>query len=816
MLWIATATMGLVRLDTQKKQFTTYLLDPAHPGSQASNWTQDVYVDDTAIWVAASTGLFRLDPTTGRFTHHYTERDGLSSNSVVSVLGDAQGNVWASTVKGLSRLDPKDGTFRNYDGLDGLQSDEFSIFSRAKAPDGRLFFGGADGLTAFHPDRLADNPALPPVVLTDFELFNKPVEIGGKESPLKQSINLTRSLTLRHDQSVFRFKFSGLNYHTPQKNRYAYTMEGFDREWQYTDSARRFATYTNLDPGHYTFRVKAANNDGLWNETGTSVKITVTPPWWGTWWFRSAAALALACLLAAGYSARVRNLRWRTVELEAQVTERTQEMQAAKEQADAAKEQADAANRAKSVFLANMSLELRTPLNAILGYADILRRRVGGTRPVVEGLDIIEQSGEHLLTLINDVLDLAKIEAGKMDLIPTPLQLPAFLHQITGIMRARATAKDLSLTYEALSALPDTVLADERRLRQVLLNLLGNAVKFTDSGHVTLRVTASENGEPPTAEGPLVRLTFEVEDTGIGIAPDRLTDLFQPFEQVSEAERRAEGAGLGLAISREIVELMGGQLQVESRPGQGSTFRFTVTVPVTAASTPEQPLTRHVVGYEGKRRTVLVVDDEEYNRRLLVDLLQPLGFDVRTAQDGQQAVDLTRTWNPDMILMDLVMPVKTGDQATTEIRHLPERQGTVIVIVSASVLDADEARSRLAGCDAFLRKPIKPAELLETLQTHLHLTWTVDEPREELSETTPAPLIAPPREELVGLYRSARSGRIVEVRAQATRLAALDDAYLPFVDQLQELARRFELDQLAAFIKEFLQERRDEGNGQGG
>jgi CheY-like chemotaxis protein len=350
----------------------------------------------------------------------------------------------------------------------------------------------------------------------------------------------------------------------------------------------------------------------------------------------------------------------------------------------------------------------------------------------------------------------------------------------------------------------------------VLLNLLGNAVKFTDQGHVALRVTAADDGPRPPTEGTVVRLTFEVEDTGIGIASDRLADMFKAFEQVSEAERRAEGAGLGLAISREIVEFMGGRLQVKSQPGQGSTFWFTLSMPVTEPSAPEQPLARHVVGYAGRRRTVLVVDDQEYNCRLLVDLLQPLGFDVRTAEDGQQAVELTRTWNPDVILMDLVMPVKTGDQATAEIRRLPEREGVVIVIVSASVLDADEARSRLAGCDAFLRKPIKAAQLFEVLESHLDLTWIIDEPRGESSEATPALLVAPPREELVGLYQSARAGRIVEVQAQATRLAALDDAYRPFVERLHELARRFEIEQIAAFIREFLQERPDEGNGEGG
>ncbi len=230
---------------------------------------EDIYSDGDSIWVASPTsGLFRFDPETSNFTHHYTEKNGLASNTVVGVLGDAQGNVWVSTVKGLSKFDPRTETFRNYDMFDGLQGDEFSPHCRAKAPDGRLFFGGINGLSAFYPDKLVDNPTPPPVVLTAFELFNKPVKVGGKNSPLQQAINVASSITLRYDQSVFGFQFAALNYTSPQKNSYAYKLDDFDRDWQYTDATRRFATYTHLDHGDDTFRVKASNNDGVWNEAG--------------------------------------------------------------------------------------------------------------------------------------------------------------------------------------------------------------------------------------------------------------------------------------------------------------------------------------------------------------------------------------------------------------------------------------------------------------------------------------------------------------------------------------------------------------------
>ncbi|MBV8552833.1 MAG: hypothetical protein JOY54_16175 [Acidobacteriaceae bacterium] len=308
-LWIATIDTGLVRFDTNSHKFTTYLMDPAQPGSQAVNWTQDIYSDGRDLWVASTTGLFRFDPETGRFTRHYTERDGLPNNSIAGILGDARGNLWLSTVKGLSMFNPKAETFRNYDGFDGLQGDQFTTLSRAKAPDGRLFFGGINGLSAFYPERLVDNPIPPPVLLTEFELFNKPVKVGDKGSPLRQAIHVASSITLRHDQSVFRLQFAALDFTAPQKNRYAYKLERFDRDWQYTDATRRSATYTNLDAGDYTFRVKASNNDGVWNEQGVALHLRMLPPWWNTNWFRALCAAIFVSLLWAAYQFRVRQLQ---------------------------------------------------------------------------------------------------------------------------------------------------------------------------------------------------------------------------------------------------------------------------------------------------------------------------------------------------------------------------------------------------------------------------------------------------------------------------------------------------------------------------
>lgn len=474
-----------------------------------------------------------------------------------------------------------------------------------------------------------------------------------------------------------------------------------------------------------------------------------------------------------------------------------------------AKDMADAANRAKSEFLANMSHELRTPLNGILGYAQILKRHKNLTLPQQEGVDVIYQSGEHLLTLINDILDLSKIEASRLELVPTDFNLQAFLRNLVGIIRTRADEKEILFRFELLTPLPRGVCADEQRLRQVLLNLLGNAIKFTPEGVVSLRVGAVNAEGRFTAYQPdesLCRVRFEVTDTGPGITQEALKRLFKPFEQAGDMKQRAEGTGLGLAISQQLVQAMGGTIEVSSVVGRGSTFWFDVELPVIAIELSDEiTQSQHIVGYLGPRRKILVVDDKEHNRAVLVNLLAPLGFQMAEAENGVVGVEQMQHFKPDLAFMDIVMPEMTGYEATQRIREIPELRHIPIIAASASAFEADRQKALLAGCDGFIAKPIDAQVLFSTLTRHLNLVWEYE--TESAAETEPdldhpdGDLIPPPPERMTLLHDLARMGDLGGIKKQADELEAMDATYRPFAAKLRELAKGFESEVILALIR---------------
>jgi len=665
MLWIGTATSGLVRFDTHTRKFRTYLIDPGRPGSQAVNWTEDVYSDGASIWVASPTGLFRFDPETGKFTHHYTDKDGLANNAVVGVLGDAQGNVWVGTANGMSKFDRRTETFRNYDRFDGLQDNGFSAHCHAKAPDGRLYFGGFNGLSAFYPNKLADNPTPPPVVLTDFELFNQPVKIDAKDSPLRQAINVASSITLRYDQSVFRFQFAALDFTAPQKNRYACKLDGFDRDWQYTDATRRFATYTHLDPGDYTFRVKASNNDGVWNEQGAALHIRILPPWWKTSWFRALCLAAFLALLWAAYQVRVRQLQ----EQESKFREAVETMPALAfvalpegyrtfvnrgwveytgmtvEQASGSGWQAavhpddlervvnkwqtsaatgepleyetrlrhgadgeyrwfqtrarplrdkrgkvvkwcgvatDIEDRKRAEQLqaelahsnrvsmlgelaASIAHEVNQPLSGVVSNGSACLRWLTGNPPNVdealENARRIVRDGKRAGEVIARIRALTKRAATPRE----RLDLNETIREVLALVGDKAKRKGVTIRTQFAADL-SPVLGDRVQLQQVVLNLLMNAIEAMSSVDERPRemVITSRKIEPDQVQ-------VTVEDSGTGLDPDTMDKIFNPFFTTKPG-----GMGMGLSISRSILQAHGGRLWATAKDGPGTIFNFTL------------------------------------------------------------------------------------------------------------------------------------------------------------------------------------------------------------------------------------------------
>jgi PAS domain S-box-containing protein len=514
-----------------------------------------------------------------------------------------------------------------------------------------------------------------------------------------------------------------------------------------------------------------------------------------------------------------------------------------------AKDAAVVANRAKTEFLANMSHELRTPLNGVLGYAQILKKDTNLSVKQQEQVGIIQQCGEHLLMLLNDILDLSKIEARKMELYLSDFQLPYFLESIIEMVRIRAEQKNIVFHYQLLSPLPNSVKGDEKRLRQVLINLLGNAVKFTDIGGVTFQVgylnseQIRKHQEQITVEStlspiPSPKMRFIIEDTGIGMAQEQLADIFLPFHQIGDHQRRSEGTGLGLAISQKLAQLMGSEIKVGSTLGQGSIFWLDLDLQAVAEHveiTKFDPV--HIISLKEKTYKVLVVDDRWENRAVLVDLLSPLGFEIVQATDGQDCINQAIQTQPDLILLDMVMPGMDGFEAARKLRQLPNFQDIVIIATSASAFDYDQEKSLAAGCNGFISKPVQIEQLLEQLRRYLglegvyqtnpslvssslitrqsvHSSAVSSQYQSENLQVLPVGIthssseakivIAPPTEAITTLYELAMIGDIKGIQEQAKKIEQLDQQFVPFAQQLEQLAKGFQEKQILGFVRKYM------------
>ncbi|EDN70475.1 two-component system sensor histidine kinase/response regulator [Beggiatoa sp. PS] len=842
-LWIGTVG-GLEQFDRQTEIFKHYQHDDKNPNSLSGNHIYIIYEDSRgSLWIGTTgTGLNLFDRATATFTHYHTKNSGIPNDTINNILEDNQGNLWLSTNKGLSKFNPRTNTFRNYTIEDGLQNNEFFRGAAYKTQRGELLFGGNNGFNRFDPEKLKDNPFIPPVVITDFQIFNQSVGIG-ENSPLQQPISLTKALTLSYQDSVFSFEFAALNYINSNKNQYAYKMEGFDKDWTYVKSHRRFVTYTNLNAGHYTFRVKASNNDGIWNEEGTAIDITITPPWWETTFFRISLLLLIMGFMVGGFRWRISIVENQKCQLEIQVVQRTkelsekteelmqshQELAQSYQQLETAKEKAEVANRAKSTFLASMSHELRTPLNAILGFAQIMHR--SSTLPTEhrDNLNIINRSGNYLLSLINDVLDMSKIEAGKITLDEQNFDLYRLLDEIYDLFYLKAESKQLQLQVERSDHLPRYIRTDGKKLRQVIINLISNALKFTQDGGVSLyadKIASNTSGEVPPPSGRRLRggknpdgedvnteittLHFSVADTGAGVAQEEMDKLFEAFSQTATGRASQEGSGLGLPISRQFTQLMGGNIQVRSEVGKGTVFEVTIRAQIVEAadSTSEQP-TQQVIALEPNqpRYRLLIVDDKWENRQLLIQLLNPFGFELREATNGQEAIDIFEHWQPHLIWMDIRMPIMDGLQATQQIKAKPQGQSVAIIALTASVLEEERENILAVGCDDFLHKPFKEGTIFDLMHQHIGVRYIYEtvkgsEPaldkKAQQDILTPENLASLPNDLLTQIQQAAIE---LDTELMQTLVVQVRQHNKTLANALQQLANNFQYEHLLDLIE---------------
>ncbi|MBC7367776.1 MAG: response regulator, partial [Undibacterium sp.] len=585
--------------------------------------------------------------------------------------------------------------------------------------------------------------------------------------------------------------------------RFSTRLVGYSEKWS-APSASAEVSFTNLEGGPFTLEVRALDAEGR-ASTPAALTFSVAPPWQRT-------PLAYVLYVLAVAATIIAYVRWRLgrgererARLERLVTTRTAELATARDAAEAA-------SRAKSAFLASMSHELRTPLNGVLGYAQLLRADKRLAPDQQERLRVVHQSGEHLLHMINDVLDLAKIEAGKLTLRPAPFALGDLLRDIAAAHAPAASGKGLAFALDLAPDLPAWVEADAQKLRQILDNLIGNAIKFTPTGSVTLRVCKAGLPNPDVSNSQLSTLNsqpiaFAITDTGPGISAADQARLFQAFEQVEPSHPHhaaAGGTGLGLAISRALVERFGGQLALDSAPGRGSTFTFTLTLPTAAPGPAASTSGRRIVGYAGRPLRALLIDDHLVNRRLLAELLTPLGFECADYAVPTEA--LARLTNgaepwPDLAILDLRMPEMDGLELTRHLRALPRGPGLKILLTSASVIAFDPVEATRAGCDDFLSKPFRTADLLEKLGRLLGLTWR------ESDSATPFPprsaTITPlPVATRAALRECLATGDLAAFTTELEKLCAtLPPSALPALDELAAAATAFQLAHLRQLLE---------------
>jgi len=742
-LWIGTKRGGLDALELRTEKFFHYKYDPSDLNSLSNNKISSIYEDKSGtVWIGTQEGgLNKLDRVNGKFRHFKME-NGLPSDFVTGILEDDHGNLWLSTTNGLSKFNPQTETFRNYDVEDGLQSNEFEELSAyCKSKTGELIFGGVNGFNIFYPDSIKDNTHIPPVYITDFQLFNKPVPIGydslSGRTILSKSIIECEEIELNYDDKVFSFEFAALDYHAPLKNKYAYIMEGFDKDWNYTDAIRNLATYTNLDPGEYTFRVKGSNNDGIWNEAGASLKIIILPPWYQTTIAYLIYILLIGSVIYFVWKAQLKKIKikhdYEMSQFEAKKLHEVDEI--------------------KTRFFTNISHEFRTPLTLILGPSKQLLESSGEEKTKITA-DLIHRSAKKLNRLVDELLDISKIEAGEMQLKACPKNLVAVVKEIALSFNSLAERKKITFRLNSDSD-EIVVYIDKDKVDKILTNVLSNAFKFTPEGgcvdvgiHIHPEFISGSQSVSATSVNikipKLVRddrfVEISIRDTGVGIPQNQIDKIFDRFYQVDGSyTREHEGTGIGLSLTKELIELHKGRIVVESEEGKGTTFQLIFPLgkdhlkaeeicEVESAKDYEiekeriipeedefiESKDKHRIMYnlsETQEKPALLIVEDNPDVRKYISMILEKQYRIYEAKDGEEGLNKSFELIPDLIISDIMMPKMNGLQMCSKLKTDTRTSHIPIIMLTAKATMKDKISGLELGADDYIMKPFEAEEL---------------------------------------------------------------------------------------------------------
>lgn len=711
--WIGTLE-GILRFDPESKLFREFNNDPEDPHSLSNNVVQDIVGDpqepDRFLWIGTTGGGLNRFDIQGETFRYFSENDGLPDMVIYAILPDKSGNLWLSTNKGISVFNPDEQSFRNFDQGDGLQDMEFNSRAFQKSEDGEFFFGGISGFNAFYPEEVLHSNLKPPaIVITDFKISNRSISNKEKPAVLSSAIEYAKEVVVSYQDKTFSFEFSALNFSAPPKNKYAYKMNGFDQDWQQAGTTRS-ATYTNLDPGNYTFQVKGTNGDGVWSEIATTIQVKILPPWWRTPW-AYALYIGLISMLIYFYrrNERQQHLLKYNLNLEKIEAEKLKEV-----------------DQLKSRFYTNITHEFRTPLTVILGIADQLGENSRLT--LKDSAQLIRRNSKQLLGLINQLLDLSKLENNAIQLDLRQDDIVAFLRYVTESFQTYANSKNLQLRFFTLQERL-VMDYDQAQLRQILTNLLSNAFKFTRSeGEVEVRLDRHED-----------QCRLSVRDTGIGIAAENLPYIFDRFYQSASfsqgaTTREGEGSGIGLAHTQELVKLIQGKIEVASTLGQGTTF--TVSLPISneaplpanlpGGSTlaiqevPSLPLEVLGLGETlpsgNEALPVLLIIEDNPDVVIYLKSCLETSYQLQVAYNGTIGIEKALAGIPDLIISDVMMPGKDGFEVCDTLKSDERTSHIPIILLTAKADAVSRLEGLKMGADAYLAKPFDRKELLVRLE----------------------------------------------------------------------------------------------------